>query len=213
MRVAQALTLLVVLAIVAGAHTATAEELRSCVVVYGDSKCHACESLLSLFNENGICYVFVDITRCGEAEYRRIVEMFSLKRALPLSVVFTESGWPGYVILAAYLNAGWWKSLFPDPRTDSITVFDLGERRKADASLAPELIEVVKRSSSTCGVASTTTATTATVTATATTATGGVERVAGSPPTAVEVVAVAAVTVAVAVMVAVAVLRGRGATK
>gem|GEM_PF-7073095 len=148
--------------------------------------CPACKSLLSLLEDVGIRYVFVDISRCGGDEYRKIVEMFSLEPAVPLSVVFTELGWPGYIILSAVLDTEWRKSLSRSPRTDLVTVFDAREARKANASLAPELVEIVKRSLSSCA------------TATSTTATGGAERAIGPSLTSIEVVAIAGVAVAAA---------------
>ena len=92
MRVAQVLVLALAAAAVLGAYVAVAEELKGAVVVYGNPKCPACKHLVSLFENAGIRYAFIDISKCGGDEYREIVEMFSLPPAIPLSVVFTSNG-------------------------------------------------------------------------------------------------------------------------
>ena len=92
MRVLQVLVLALATAIMVATCTAVAEELRGVVVVYGNPKCPACKHLVSLFENAGIRYAFIDISKCGEDEYREIVEMFSLPPAIPLSVVFTSNG-------------------------------------------------------------------------------------------------------------------------
>jgi len=191
MRVAQVLVLALAAAAVVGAYAAVAEELKSAVVVYGDPKCPACKSLLSILEDAGISHVFVDIGRCGKAEYERIVEMFSLRPVVPISVVFTERGWPGYVIVGAISRPEMWRSMLHDEPMDHIVVLDQ-ELRKGDAALAPELVEVVKRSLSSCA-----------------TATSEVERAAGPSPTGVEVTAIAGAAVATTASVAIIVFKKR----
>jgi len=192
MRVAQVLVLALAVAVVVGAYTTVAEELKGAVAVYGRPECPPCEFLLSILEDAGISHVFVDISRCGRAEYERLVEMFSLTSAMPVSVVFTERGWPGYVIVGAISSPEMWRSMVHDVPMDHIVVFDLKELRKGDAALAPELVEVVKRSLSSCA-----------------TATSEVERAAGPSPTGIEVIAIAGVAVATTASVAIIVFKKR----
>jgi len=192
MRVAQVLVLVLAVATVVGAYTAVAEELKSVVVVYGRLECPACKSLLSILEDAGIKHVFVDLSRCGRAEYERIVEMFSLEPVIPISVVFTKKGWPGYVIVGAISNLDMWRGMIHDIPMDHIVVFDIKELRKGDATLAPELVEVVKSSLSSC-----------------TTATSGVERVTGPSLTGIEVIAIAGAAVATTASVAIIAFKKR----